>query len=185
MARSKRKRQPTRGDMVRSLAVIIIPVVVITILFTRNLEDAPVEVVDYQPVLAQARAEAPFPVLAPTDLPKSWRPIRVSWLKLGQPGLNGTPSDRNRWQLGFLSPDDVFVVLAQGDGKPEPFIEEKTREGLTDGTSNVRANQWQRFVSPDERTRSLVQQEPSATTIVTGDTSYAALEAYAATLEAN
>ena len=41
---------------------------------------------------------------------------------------------------------------------------------------------WQRMVSSDGRTRSLVLREPEVTTIVSGDLHYAALEAYASTL---
>src|SRR3954452_24913628 len=88
-------RQPTAGDMVRSLAVLLVPVLVITFLRTRTPKDVPVTVVSWEPVLATARAEAPYPVLAPANLPTGWRATSVSWVKLGQPALNGGPSPRN------------------------------------------------------------------------------------------
>jgi hypothetical protein len=41
------------------------------------------------------------------------------------------------------------------------------------------------LISPDERTRSLVLRESSATTIVSADLPYEALEAYASTLSSS
>ena len=105
--------------MIRSLAVILIPLVVITIIFTNTPDDHPVKEVDWKPVLATAQAEAPFEVLAPANLPEGWRATRVNWVPQGQPYLNGEASPRNLWQIGFLSPDDVYIDLNQGDARPQ------------------------------------------------------------------
>jgi len=171
--------------MVRSLAVILIPLLVIAVVFTRNLDDHPVTVVDWKPVLAVAREQSPYPVLAPTDLPSDWRATRVNWVKAGEPFLNGAPAVRNTWKLGFLAPDDIFIDLNQGDARAADFIKEETRAGQADGESVVAGTTWKRLVSEDERTRSLVLSTPVVTTIVVGDTSYQALESYAATLRAS
>ena len=168
--------------MIRSLAVILIPLVIITVLFTDLPKDAKVSEVDWTPVLTTAREEAPFPVLAPTNLPDGWRATRVSWVNEGEPVLNGDPSVRNQWQLGFLSPDDVYLGLVQGDLRPDDLVDEETRAGTPDGESTVSGQVWQRLVSSDGRTRSLVLREAQVTTIVSGDVDYAALEAYASTL---
>lgn len=171
--------------MIRSLAVILLPVLLISLLFTRNLDDAPVTVVDWRPVLANARAQSPYPVLAPTNLPSEWRATQVTWVKAGDPYLNGAPAVRNTWQLGFLAPDGTFIGLNQGDSKAEEFIKTQSRSGLPDGQSEVVGQKWARLVTEDDRTRSLVLSEPKVTTVVVGDTSYAALESYAATLRAS
>jgi len=168
--------------MIRSLAVILVPLLAITFFATRNLDDAPVSVVDWQPVLARARAEAPYPVLAPTNLPPDWRATRVNWVKTGDPFLNGQPAVRNTWQLGFLAPDNTYIALNQGDVDPAEFIQDESREGRPDGESVVAGQKWQRLVTDDDRTRSLVLSQPSVTTVVVGDTSYQALESYTATL---
>jgi len=170
--------------MVRSLAVLLVPVLVITFLLTRTPKDVPVTVVSWEPVLATARAEAPYPVLAPANLPTGWRATSVSWVKLGQPALNGDPSPRNAWQLGFLDPSDTFIGLDQGDLKPAEMVADASRDGVPDGQSMVDGQSWQRRVSPDDRTRSLVLTGPKVTTVVTGDVDYADLEAYAGTLRA-
>jgi Protein of unknown function (DUF4245) len=168
--------------MIRSLALILIPLVVITIIFTNVPDDHPVKDVDWQPVLTTARKEAPFPVLAPTNLPEGWHATRVTWIPQGKPYLNGEASPRNLWQLGFLTPDDVYIDLRQGDVQPQDMVDQQSRAGTPDGTSVVGGQSWQRLVSPDARTKSLVLRGPSATTIVSADLPYEALEAYVSTL---
>jgi len=175
------ERRATAGDLLRSLALILVPIAVITVLFTRLPDDHPVKVVDWQPVLSTARQQAPYRVLAPANLPEGWRATAVNWVKVGDPYL-GKPSVRNLWQLGMLSPDDVYLSVVQGDLQPDDLVREQTRMGVPDGTSTVGDATWQRRVSPDDRTRSLVRTDSTATTIVVGDTSYTGLEAFAATL---
>ena len=165
----------------RSLLVILIPVLIVSFLFTRT-PDEPVEVVDWRPVLTRARAEAPYPVMAPTGLPEQWRPTRVIWVKAGEPYLNGEASVRNFWELGFLNPDDIYVALSQGDLQADDFVKDRSREGSADGESRVGGGTWRRLVSPDDRTRSLVLTQREVTTVVSGDVPYGALEAYASAL---
>ena len=180
MARTR--RAATTGDLIRSLALILIPLVVLTVLFTNLPRDHPVTVVDPQPVLAEARKEAPYAVLAPASLPEEWRPTTVDWLRTGEPYLNDQPSVRNLWRLGYLNPDGVYIAVIQGDLQPNDLVSTETRDGEPDGQSTITGQIWERRVSPDDRTRALVRSESSVTTIVAGDTSYAGLEAFAATL---
>lgn len=181
---ARNKKPASSGDMVRTLLVILVPMVIITVFFSRYLDDYPVQEVDWQPVLAQAREQAPYPVLAPKGLPASWRPTRVTWVATGQPALNDQASVRNLWQIGYLDPNDIFLSVNQGDAKAEDFISDTTRDGAVDGRSSVGDQSWVRYVSADERTRSLVWTTPQVTTIVVGDTTYEALEAFAGTLSA-
>ena len=180
MAQANRLASP--GDMVRSLALILIPLVIVTVLFTNLPDDRPVTEVDWRPVLATARQDAPFPVLAPTNLPDGWRATQAGWTKVGEPARNGQPSIRNLWQLGFLNPDNVFIGLDQGDISADDLVDEQTRAGTADGESMVNGQIWQRLRSSDGRTRSLVRRDPKVTSIISGDLPYAALEAYGATL---
>jgi len=168
--------------MIRSLALILIPLVVITIIFTNTPNDHPVKEVDWKPVLAKAREEAPFEVLAPENLPNGWRATRVNWVPQGKPYLNGEASPRNLWQIGFLTPDDAFIDLNQGDVRPQEMVDQQSRDGTADGSSVVAGKTWQRLISPDGRSRSLVLVNPNSTVVVTADLPYEALEAYASTL---
>jgi Protein of unknown function (DUF4245) len=175
-------RQATAGDMVRSLALIVIPLVAIAIIFTNVPDDHPVEEVDWKPVLATARKQAPYAVLAPTNLPQGWRATRVNWVPQGRPYLDGEASPRNLWQIGFLTPEEVYIDLNQGDIRPEEMVDQQSLEGTPDGNSVIAGETWQRLVSPDGRTRSLVLRGPAATTIVSANLPYEGLEAYASTL---
>jgi uncharacterized protein DUF4245 len=179
---ARANRMATPGDMIRTLAVILIPLVIIAVLFTDLPDDKPVDEVEWQSILAVARRDAPFPVLAPTNLPEGWRATQAEWVETGEPFRGGEPSVRNQWSLGVLNPDNVFIGLDQGDRQPDDLVEEQSRKGTADGQSTVNGQAWERRVSPDDRTRSLVRREPAVTTIVSGDLGYEALEAYAATL---
>lgn len=171
--------------MIRSLAVILVPLLIITFFFTRNLREHPVTVVDYQPILTQARAEAPYPVLAPVGLPADWRCTRATWVKVGEADLNQEPSPRNAWTLGFLDPTDTYIGLYQGDAQIDDMVDSATREGRADGASTIDSQAWERRISSDGRTRSLVLVAPKVTTVVAGDVEYEALDAYASTLRSD
>ena len=171
--------------MIRSLALLVIPLAVIAIIFTNVPKDHAVKEVDWTPVLATARKEAPYQVLAPTNLPDGWRATSVTWVPQGKPYLNGEASPRNLWQLGLLTPDGAFIDLNQGDAQPQEMVDQQSRDGTPDGSSVVADQTWQRLVSPDGRTRSLVLRGPNVTTVVTADLPYEALEAYAATLSSS
>jgi hypothetical protein len=157
---------------------------VITIIFTNTPDEHPVKEVDWKPVLAVAQQEAPFPVLAPSNLPADWRATRVNWIPQGRPYLNGEPSPRNLWQIGFLTPDEVYIDLNQGDLRPQEMVDQQSREGTPDGASVIAGQNWERLVSPDGRTRSLVLRGSNSTTVISADLPYEALEAYASTLTA-
>jgi len=183
VARSKKPQ--TMGDLIRSLVVIIVPLLIITAFFTHNLGDAPVKVVDWRPAVALARSQAPYAVLAPVNLPPGWRSVQATWVRTGEPYLNGEPSARNLWKLGFLTSDDVFIGLTQGDLRPDELISDETRKGTVDGQSVVGDQTWERRISPDGRTRSLVEKTTKVTTIVSGDQPYEALETYAGILSSS
>ncbi|MCW2811564.1 MAG: hypothetical protein JWP61_2022 [Friedmanniella sp.] len=171
--------------MVRSLAVILIPVVVISVLFTRNVQHPPVRVVDWTPVLAAARQQSPYAVLAPTAVPQGWRPTVATWTKRGASVGGGAGSSANAWQLGFLTDRDVFVAINQRDADTQTMVATQTRNGVPDGESAVNGAVWQRVASPDDRTHALVSTSPQVTTVVSGDLGYEVLDSYAATLSSD
>lgn len=183
MARSRKPQ--TMGDLIRSLVVIIVPLLLITAFFTRNLDDVPVKEVDWHPAVTLARSQAPYAVLAPVNLPPGWRSVQATWVRVGEPYLNGDPSARNLWKLGFLTSDNVFIGLSQGDLRPDDFIRDETRQGTADGQSVVGDQTWERLVSLDGRTRSIVETTPKVTTIVSGDLPYEALDTYAGILSSS
>lgn len=167
--------------MVLSMAVLMVPVLIIVWFFARPGDEV-VQPVDYRPVLATARAEAPYPVLAPSNLPDTWVANRVRWAKVGQPWIDGQPAPGNSWQLGFMSPGGVYVAIQQRDGQAASFVSQTTRQGRASGEVTLAGFIWQRYTSADGRTKSLVAANGAMTAIVSGDTEIGELEAFASTL---
>ncbi|MDF1489123.1 DUF4245 domain-containing protein [Tessaracoccus caeni] len=169
-------------DMVISMVVLIVPVLLITWFFTRT--PAPeVETVDVAPVLAQAQEESPYPVLRPAGLPADWQPVRAAWAADGERWITGEPAVGNSWQLGYMAPNDIYVGLQQRDRAIPSFITWVTREGLKEeGSLDAAGLTWDRYVSHDGRTRSLIAETDDVVAAITGDTDYTQLEAFATTL---
>ena len=169
-------------DMVISMAVLIIPVLLITWFFTRT-PASEVETVDVAPVLANAVEESSYPVLRPAGLPEDWRPVRVAWAADGKRWITGEPAVGNSWQLGYMAPNDIYIGLQQRDRAIPSFITWVTREGLKEeGTLDAAGLTWDRYVSHDGRTRSLIAETDDMVAAITGDADYTQLEAFATTL---
>jgi hypothetical protein len=171
--------------MVISMAVILLPIVLISWFFTRTPPDAPVRTVDWQSVLTQSRQVAPYPLLGPVGLPGTWVATKAEWATTGQPAVNRETAPGNTWQLGMLTPDKVYVSLTQRDAAGPALIAQVSRDGRTDGSSSVDGTTWARWVSADDRTRTLSRVDGAVTIVVSGDLSYAGLDAFASTLRAS
>jgi len=171
-------------DMIISMLVLLVPVVAIYWFFNVEPDEPTVTAVAVAPTLATARTESPFPILAPTNLPDTWKPTRVTWAKPGDALIGGEIATSHVWVLGVLSPDKVYLALETRDTPAATFVKDATREGANDGTSTLGGQVWTRYLSSDARTRSLVLTTDDVTTVISGDTSYSALEAYAGTLSA-
>lgn len=181
MARPSMKNARPR-DMVISLGVILVPIILISWLFTRTPPDAPVRTVDWQSALTQARGEAPYPLLGPVGLPDTWVATKAEWATTGRPAVNREPAPGNTWQLGMLTPDQVYVSVTQRDAAGPALIAQISRDGRQDGTSSLGGVTWIRWVSSDDRTRTLSRVDGAVTIVVSGDLSYAGLEAFVSTL---
>ena len=167
---AKPKRQSTVGDMLRTMAVLLVPVLVIMVVFTRPPEQLPgSQPVDWQPVFDTAASEAKFPVVAPVNLPDGWVANHVSW-DAGHDGAD------QRWVIGWLSPDQMSYEVEQSNTAAPVFVPKATRDGVVDGASTVLGQAWQRYRSSDDITRSLVRIDAAtgAVTVVSADVSYEA-----------
>ncbi|WP_175557265.1 DUF4245 domain-containing protein [Raineyella antarctica] len=182
----KRKKRSTARDMFLSLAVILIPILLLSWLYTNNLPDYPVQAVDPAPALAQARSEAPYPVYVPANLPAGeggWTVTQASWVAQGTMSRTGDgPSGTNEWLWGALDPTQTYYAVNQSDGPSRLLVERVSRKGNQDGTSTVNGQQWQRWISPDGRTRVLAREEGDMTITVSADATYEGIEALASTL---
>lgn len=162
----------TVGDMIRSMAVLMIPVLLLVgwLALTNEKPTATIEKIDWQPVASRAAEEAPFEVVAPEQVPQGWVPNRVVWSSPQNP-QEGAPGG-NYWMLGLMNPDEIFVQLNQSDLAEGQIVPRLTRDGVGEGSMDINGKQWQQYVSLDDRTRSLVLFGDGVTTIIVGDTGY-------------
>ncbi len=168
--------------MVISMAVIMIPLLLIAWIFTSDPEPT-VEPVDVAPVLAQAEENAPYPIMRPTDLPDEWVPTRVAWAADGDRWITNDPAVGNSWQLGYLAPNGIYVAVQQRDRGVESFVSDVTLDGRREPeVSEVAGRTWEHWISRDERSRSLVWRDGEMVAVVTGDTDYDQLNVFAGAL---
>ena len=172
-------------DMVISMAVLLVPLALITWLFT-NDPAAKVEAVDVAPLLAQAEDQSPYPILRATNLPEEWVPVRVAWAADGDAWITNEPAIGNSWQLGYLTPNDIYVAVQQRDRGVGTFVTDVTQDGRKNTeTSEIAGRSWEHWISDDERTRSLVWRDGDMVAVVAGDTGFDELDAFAGTLQTN
>ncbi len=139
--------------------------------FQRGSSTDPAPTVDYTSVLAQARSQAPFPVLAPTSLPAGWRATSVEWSGSGP---------EKAWHLGLLTSQDAYVGLEQGNAITQTFVTEHTRANEPGAPVQIAGQTWQTLTSGNET--ALVLAGDGVTTMVTGTASESQLVAFAASL---
>jgi len=179
MARSR--PNPPLIHLIVAMAVIMVPALLAVGWFTR-IPTPTAATVDPAPVIAAARAASPYAVAAPTSLPDGWVCTRARWTPQGAPGVGGTPALGDTFALGYLTPAQVYVAVDQRDAAPDALVADLTRKGARDGDSTVAGRAWERYRSPDGRTRALVRREADHVTVVSGDLGYDGLDAFAATL---
>ncbi len=168
---SERTKRGLR-DLVLSLAVVGLFVAFLFVVVWRPSPD-PVRTVDPAPVLLSAREQAGYPVYAPTGLTGNWRATSARFEADG---------DATVWFLGYVTPDDQYIAVAQTDGDAQNFIEEQTLDGSPDGEMTVDGQVWQRYTTTDQR--SLVRSADGSTVVVTGSVSYEQLADFAGRLSA-
>lgn len=177
-----RNRNTRSRDMVISMSVLLVPIALIVWWFTSTPEPRP-EPVDVTGTLTRALSETPYPLLLAEEPGEGWTAARVAWAKEGDPWITSEPAAGNWWQVGYLSPDEVYFGVQQRDGAVGSFVSSTTRDGrAVGGTVDLAGRTWERYESSDGRTRSLVHADDEVTSIVTADTDFTQLEAFASTL---
>ena len=155
-----RMRQ-TVGDMVRSLALVF-GVIALILLVTLRPQPDPVRVVDPAPVLAAARASAPFMVVIPPEQ-VGYQVTSARWAVTPASGAERV------WHIGYVTPTTEYVQVIQSAAQGADFVQEQTAGGAEIGSVDVNGTRWQRWETTDRR--SLVLASPTVTTIVSGTVS--------------
>ncbi|HEX4697751.1 MAG TPA: DUF4245 domain-containing protein [Actinomycetes bacterium] len=172
-ARPRRGRE-TAGDMVRSLAVVLALVIVVLALTLRHNPPGKPHRVDYRGVLAQARNVAPYDLVSPVGLPRSWTATSA----------RASEGDASfAWHLGLVSPDGDYAAVEQSDGDPQSFVTGFVGHGSKAGTATIHGQRWRRIDSGHPEKRALVLDGDAVTTVVTGGASWTELRRLAASLQ--
>ncbi len=177
------RRGPTAGDMVRSLAIILVPLVLIYWLFTKDIEEQPVRSIDYAPTLREANERAPYTVMAPEGLGEGWIPTQSHYFDDGQLGRDGEPTQGHEWVVGFISPDEIYYGVLQTDHDAAETIGDLSRGGQQQGSETIEGREWERWRSPDGRTGVLATTADGVTLTVTADADFTQIADFARTLE--
>ncbi len=164
------------GGLIGALVACFLVIVFIWLLTRIQHEDPadPAKTVDYTGQLADARANAPFDVLAPQPTPPGWRATSVEWQGAG-PEVS--------WHLGFLTGQGDYVGLEQGNAIPREFIADNTPADQPGDPVDINGEEWQTLTSGQET--ALVLEADKVTTIVTGTASTAELVGFAESLSAS
>lgn len=155
------------GDMVRSL-VVVLAVVGALLLVTYRPQPDPIRQVDPAPMLALARAQAEFPVLAPVGI-AGLRPTSARWEVTEQ------SRPEPAWHIGYVTEETEYIQVGQSASTSAGYVDDQTSGGQPAGTRSIDGEAWLEYVAP-ERT-SLVRIGPASTTVVSGTVSVAELEA--------
>ena len=163
----------TAGDMVRSLALVLVVVVVVFLLTVRDEPDQQITPIDYTAQLDAARAQAAYDVLAPVGLGAGWRATSAR---------GSTEGGAVTWHLGLVTPADDYAAVEQSDGARATFLDEFTSGSERAGQVTIDGLAWQRLDGGEPERRALLRTSGAATTLVAGSASWGELRRLAASL---
>lgn len=168
------------GDMVRSLAIVLLVIGAIMLVTWRPQPDA-VRVVPIDQQLILAKMQADFDVLVPVGLADDWRSTSVRWEPTEASGVAPV------WHVGYVSPTEEYLQFTQisaGASSTDPestsFIAEQTLSGSPTATVTLNGEQWQRWESSERL--SLVRVTGSDVTVVSGTGEWSEIEQFAGAL---
>jgi hypothetical protein len=175
---ARKRGTETMGDMVRSMAVVLIPVAFIAgLIGLIRPSSETVRDVEWEAALDSARTAAEYDLLGPQSVPEGWSATSVSY-------ESGTSSADGVWRMNFVTAERGYVGLVQRAGDVETVVRRELPDFEPDGTSGVSGESWDRYVEtgvadPDV---ALVQERPDSVVVLIGSESYAELESFASSL---
>jgi hypothetical protein len=167
------RRRQTVGDMVRSMALVLVLVGVAVVFYLAGRPDPVVREVQYTDALALARQTASYDVLAPDPLPDGWRATSARARSEG---------DVATWHLGLVTAAGSYAAVEQSDGDRRDFVARFAEGARRSGTTSIDGTTWRRLVGGEPEERALLRTAGGVTTLVAGGAQWAELEQLAATL---
>jgi hypothetical protein len=180
--RSSRLRTTVR-DMVFSMALIVLPILLVIWLMPSTKPASPVAAIspsEYQAMLTAARSDLPFKALSPTNLPAGWELTSDDYEPAGD-----TAAD---WHLGYQTPAGRYAEFEQITETPAKFLSDQGSDATRKATVTVAgaaAGQWQEYTgsTPGGLKTLLFRQDGSTSLeVVAGSAPLADLELLAASL---
>lgn len=164
----------TAGDMVRSLAVVMVLVGILVVFNVAEQPDPVVRDIDYTGAVELARQQAPYDVLAPDPLPDGWRATSARTRPDG---------DGVTWHLGLVTARESYAGLEQSDTSDRRgFVDRFTSGATAAGTVDIGGRTWRRLEGGEPERRGLVSTDDGVVTVVAGGARWEELEQLAASL---
>ncbi len=160
------------GAIVAVLLLIFV-MFLLTRLAQRDVAD-PAATIDYRPSLAEARADAPFDVLAPEPVPPGWRATSAE---------AGKHDADYVWHLGFVVDDEEYAAVDQSTAATQSFIAGVTPAAEPGQPVEINGVRWQTLHEADGDDNALLLRGDESTTVVSGTVPEDALVGFAESLQ--
>lgn len=163
------------GDMVRSLALVLLVVGVILFITWRPKPDA-VKPVDPAVAVTLVTMQKVFPPLVPSGLPEGWVITSARFEPTAK--SEGRPV----FHLGYVTPTGSYAQVEESLSTSAGFLAESTDHGAVTTSRQVGAITWQEWAA-DQR-RSLVFVDSTHSVVVSGTGAQDEIDALATALRA-
>ena len=171
--RAAARRRQTVGDMVRSLAVVLVLVGVVVGLNMAQQPDPVLRDVEFPAALDHAQSRVDYDLAGPDPLPAGWRVTSAR---------TGRDRSATTWHLGMVTARDAYAAVEQTDGPRKDLVEAHADGSTSAGRTRIGGRTWQRLTGGDPEPRALVLVADGLTTLVAGSASWAELRELAASL---
>jgi hypothetical protein len=180
MAKTRSRLRTTVRDMVLTMALIVVPILLVIWLMPSNIPKTAVTAVtsqDYQAMLTAARSELPFTALSPTGLPASWELTSDEYEPAGDTAAE--------WRLGYVTAAGKYAEFEQTTESVAQYLGEQGSDATESGTVTVAGQSWQEYAgtTPGGLTTLLFRPEGKSLVVVAGSATLAELETLAGSLQ--
>ena len=150
----KKRGRETAADMLRSLAVVLVLVVLMWFLAQPpDSDEQPIRVVDPTADVAAFGATVPAAPV-PTGLPETWRPTSSTLL-----------SDPDALRIGYVTAEGEYAEYAASTAPAQEFLPDITGKGEQLAPREVAGQTWERYEAADGSV-SLVREYGSVLVVV-------------------
>jgi hypothetical protein len=180
MAKTRSRLRTTVRDMVLTMALIVVPILLVIWLMPSNTPKTvvtPISNDDYQAMLTAARSQLPFTAMSPTGLPASWQLTSDDYQPAGDSAAE--------WHLGYQTAAGKYAEFEQTTESVAQFLGAQNSDATRTGTVTVAGSAWQHYAgtTPGGLKTLLFLQNGKSLEVVAGSASLTELETLAASLQ--